>query len=146
VQLRPAAADHRDRIAALAAGLRQLRDDLRRGARLSGNLVVLASQHALTTALTPRLVQGIRTHHPDVHVRLHSANLEECFGLLLAGHADIALVYRVPGEEHPIRADFIEVVEIGRDRLVPIAGRRPPTTGRRSSGSWPIRPTCTSAR
>lgn len=123
VQLHPTAADHRDRIAELAAGLRQLRDDLRKGARLSRNRLVLASQHALTTALTPGLIRGIRERHPEAHVRLRSANLDECFGLLLAGQADIALVYRVPGEEHPIKADFIETVEIGRDRLAPVRAK-----------------------
>jgi LysR family transcriptional regulator, hypochlorite-specific transcription factor HypT len=126
VQLRPAGVDYLDRIAELATALRQLREDLRRGGRLSGNRVVLASQHALTTALTPSLIQGFRGRHPEAYVRLRSANLDECFGLLLAGHADIALVYRVPGEEHPIQADFIEIVEIGRDCLIPVLGANSP--------------------
>lgn len=126
VQLHPAAADYRDRMVELAGALRHLRDDLRRGARLSSNRLVLASQHALTAALTPNLIQSIRTRHPEVYVRLRSANLDECFGFLLAGQADIVLAYRVPGEEHPIQADFIEAIEIGRDRLIPVQGMNAP--------------------
>jgi DNA-binding transcriptional LysR family regulator len=122
VQLHPVAADYRDRMVELAGALRHLRDDLRRGARRSSNQFVLASQHALTTALTPSLIQSIRHGHPEIYVRLRSANLDECFGLLLSGQADIALAYRVPGEEHPIEADFIEAVEISRDRLIPVLG------------------------
>ncbi|EYD77483.1 transcriptional regulator, LysR family [Rubellimicrobium mesophilum DSM 19309] len=126
VQLHPVAADYRDRMVELAGALRHLRDDLQRGARLSSNRLVLASQHALTAALTPSLIQSIQQRHPQAYVRLRSANLDECFGLLLSGQADIALAYRVPGEEHPIQADFIEAVEIGRDRLIPVLGMNTP--------------------
>ncbi len=120
VQLRPTTAEQRAEIARLAAALRQLADDLRQGERMAGNRIVIASQHALTTALTPGLVQAMQAGGAEVHVRLRSANLDDCFALLLARQADIALVYRVPGEEHPIEADYIETLVLGEDRLVPI--------------------------
>lgn len=120
IQLRPAAAEQRERIAELARQLRRLREDLRRGA--AANRLVLASQHALTAALTPGLIRSLSARYPEMHVRLRSANLGDCFGLLLAGQADIALAYRVPGEEHPISADFIETMRLGEDRLLPVLG------------------------
>ena len=51
VQPLPAMAQQRDQMAQLAAELRQLGNDLRRGTRMATNRIVIASQHALTTAL-----------------------------------------------------------------------------------------------
>lgn len=120
VQLRPAMADQRDQIARLVTDLRQLVADLRRGERAASNRVVIASQHALTTSLTPRVLEGIHRRNESIYVRLRSANLDECFALLLSRQADIAIVYRLPGEEHPIGASYIETALIGTDRLIPV--------------------------
>lgn len=53
VQPLPAMQQQRDQMARLAAELRQLGNDLRRGERMATNRIVIASQHALTTALAP---------------------------------------------------------------------------------------------
>lgn len=120
VQLRPTMADKHDQIQRLAMELRQLVVDLRLDARVASNRIVLASQHALTTTLTPYLVKQIRQQNEAIHARLRSANLDECFGLLLSRQADIAIVYRVPGEEHPVSAGYVESALIGVDRLLPV--------------------------
>ena len=120
VQLLPTTADQRDQIAKLANDLRQLMSDLRRGERIAANRIAIASQHALTTSLTPRIVRAIHARHDAAHIRLRSANLDECFSLLLSRQVDIALVYRLPGEDHPISQSFVETVTIGTDRLVPV--------------------------
>ncbi|UTV41807.1 LysR family transcriptional regulator (plasmid) [Ensifer adhaerens] len=120
VQLRPTMADKHDQIQRLAIELRQLVVDLRLDARVASNRVVLASQHALTTTLTPYLVKRMRQQNDAIHARLRSANLDECFGLLLSRQADIAIVYRVPGEEHPVSAGYVESALIGVDRLLPV--------------------------
>ena len=120
VQLRPTTADQRDRIAKLAGDLRQLVTDLRRGDRRSGNRVIIASQHALTAALTPGLISGIQKHTPEAFLRLRSANFEDCLGLILSRQADIGLIYQIPGHGPPLEADFLEILTIGRDRLVPV--------------------------
>ena len=120
VQLHPAMAHQREQMAKLANDLRELVHDLRRGERLALNRITIASQHALTTALTPQILKGIHARHADVHVRLRSANLDECFALLLSRQADIVLVYRLPDEPHPIGANFVETAVIGTDRLIPV--------------------------
>lgn len=120
VQLRPTMADKHDQIQRLAMELRQLVVDLRLDARVASNRVVLASQHSLTTTLTPYLVKRIRQQNEAIHARLRSANLDECFGLLLSRQADIAIVYRVPGEEHPVSAGYVESTIVGADRLIPV--------------------------
>lgn len=126
IQLRPATTDQHEQIARLAAALRQLVHDLKRGDRAVGNRVIIASQHALTTALTPTLIQRIQARDPNTYIRLRSANLDECFSLLLSRQADIALIYRPVGEDHPVAGDYLESVTLGQDRLVPVystAGR-----------------------
>lgn len=140
VQLRPTTADQRDRIARLADDLRQLAADLRRGDRATGNRVIVASQHALTTALTPGLIDRIGARTPQAYIRLRSANLDDCFALLLSKQADIALVYRIPGEEHPIEADYIESLALGQDRLVPVfaVDRAPALNDRFQAGELPF--------
>lgn len=120
VQLHPGVSQQRDQMTKLAQDLRQLGADLRRGDRLAGNRITLASQHALTTALTPGILKAIHARHAGTHVRLRSANLDECFALLLSRQADIVLGYRLPDEPHPIGERFVETAVIGADDLIPL--------------------------
>jgi DNA-binding transcriptional LysR family regulator len=57
----------------------------------------------------------------DIYTRLRSANLDECFRLLLSRQADIALLYQLPDETGAIPGDFIETVTVDEDRLIPCA-------------------------
>lgn len=120
VQLRPTTQDQHSQMNRLASDLRQLVTDLRRGARKTANRIVIASQHALTTTLTPSILDGIQITQPDIFMKLRSANLDECFALLLSRQADIAIVYRLPDQLHPISADYIETAIVGTDRLIPV--------------------------
>lgn len=72
VQLAPPVLVQRDRIARLAQELRHLTADLRQGDRHAGQRIVLASQHALTTALSPGLLRRIGAARPDIFVNLLS--------------------------------------------------------------------------
>lgn len=89
VQLRQTTLDQRERIKDIARSLRQLTDDLKRGDARLENWLVLASQHALTTSRTPDLVERMQGQYRGLHVRLRSANLDQCFALLLERRADI---------------------------------------------------------
>ena len=120
VHLRQTTRDQYDQIVRLVADLQRLVSDLRQGDRKASNRIVIASQHALTTALTPALLDGLQSSKADIFVKLRSANLDECFALLLSRQADIAIVYRLPDEEHPISTEYIETAIVGRDRLVPV--------------------------
>jgi LysR family transcriptional regulator, hypochlorite-specific transcription factor HypT len=120
VQLRPTTQEQRDQILHLISSLRQLADDLRKGDRRASNRIVIASQHSLTASLTPLILKDIQSRGQDIYVRLRSANLDDCMALLLSRQADIALVYRVPGEDQLMRADYIESITIRTDRLIPI--------------------------
>lgn len=120
VQLRPTTEEQRDQIARLVRTLRQLTDDLRRGDRTAGNRLLLASQHALTASWAPRFIDTIRSENAGIFLKMKSANLDECFTLLLSRQADIAVVYRCVGEDHPIAVNYIETTIIGSDRLIPV--------------------------
>lgn len=123
VQLLPATLALRDQMARLATDLRQLSNDLHRGQGMAARQVTIASPHALTTSLTPLVLQTIHARHEGIHIRLRSANLDDCLAMLLARQADIAIAYRLPGEEHPFGQSYVETVTIGSDRLIPVTAR-----------------------
>lgn len=120
VQLRPTTQAQREQIEQIATALRQLVVDLRRGDRMASNRIVVASQHALTTSLAPRIIQGLKDSGEEVYVRLRSANLDDCHALLLSRQADLAIVYRAPDLGDQRSAEYLESVEIGPDRLIPV--------------------------
>ena len=121
VQLRATTLAQSGQIEQISASIRQLVVDLRRGDRVSGNKIVIASQHSLTTSILPTIVNRLLRHDAGVYVRLRSANLDECFGLLLSRQADVAIVYHLPDEPDEISEDFLETVDIGKDRLIPVS-------------------------
>lgn len=120
VQLRPMTQAQGAQIEQIAGALRQLVVDLRRGDRVASNRIVIASQHSLTTSLAPRIIQGIQDKGEEVFVRLRSANLDECFALLLSRQADLAIIYSTPESADQLSGDYLETVEISQDRLIPV--------------------------
>lgn len=123
VQLRPTTEMQRTRIEELAEALRELVGDLKQGARLSANRIVIVSQHALTATMTSLIIERAQRTAPDAFFRVRSANLDECLTQLFSRQADIAVVYRLPGASHPVRTDFVEAAVIGGEQLVPVLAR-----------------------
>ncbi len=123
VILKPTTMAQREKIVQIAASLRQLVVDLRRGEQITTNRIAIASQHSLTTSLAPSIIQGIQLRGEETYVRLRSANLDECFGLLLSRQADIAIFYVLPDGRVEVRDDYLETAIIGSDRLIPVFAR-----------------------
>lgn len=123
VQLRATTLAQSGQIEQICLEVRQLVADLRRGDRIAGNRIVIASQHSLTTSLMPSIVHDMQRRDDGVHVRLRSANLDECFGLLLSRQADVAIVYHLEDAPDAAPEDFLETLEIGRDCLIPVCRR-----------------------
>ncbi len=117
-RLRPHVVDQVERMREAAAVLRGVGEGLRGGARSARRRLVIASQHAITTARAPDLIHQLAGL--DLDVRLRSANRDECVTRLLTREADFALVYDV-GETAPIAGrEFLEAAAVGLDRLVPV--------------------------
>ena len=68
----------------------------------------------------PAILRALPVQRDGIHVRLCSANLDECTGLLLSRQADVAIIYRLPDEMNDFSADYLEVITIGSDRLIPV--------------------------
>lgn len=123
VQLRPTTQAQGAQIELISAALRQLVVDLRRGDRVASNRIVIASQHSLTTSFAPRVVHGILDRGEDIYVRLRSANLDECYSLLLSRQADLAILYATDNADDQVVGEFLEAIAIGRDHLIPVISK-----------------------
>jgi LysR family transcriptional regulator, hypochlorite-specific transcription factor HypT len=121
VQLRPTTLAQSAQIEQISAAMRQLVLDLRRGDRMAANRVVIASQHSLTSSLAPEIVRKLQERDESVYVRLRSANLDECLGQVLSRQADIAIVYRTQDEPEDVVEGYLQTVEVGTDRLIPVS-------------------------
>jgi DNA-binding transcriptional LysR family regulator len=120
IRLKPTTEAQREQILQLSNALRQLVLDLRRGERMTSNRVVIACQHSLTAVLVPSILRKMPSHEEGVYIRLRSANLGECTGLLLSRQADVAIIYNVPDHVPEVGSDFLEELTIGTDQLIPV--------------------------
>jgi DNA-binding transcriptional LysR family regulator len=123
LRLHAAAAQRREQMEQAADRLRRLTADLRAGGHASEGRVSVVSQHALTAALTPSMLEGLQARNSRIVPHLRSENMQECFTLLLARQADIAVVYCLPGAGLPLHGTPVETLTMGRDRLVPVVAR-----------------------
>ncbi len=102
-----------------------LKHDLHRIDQQQSELVVV-SQHAISTAIAPRLIKEVTSHH-NVRVRLRSANREECYSLLFSGQADIGLFYQTEDEQPVESAQFVDTVQLSSEPLVPVIAQHQQT-------------------
>lgn len=117
-ELRHSVLERCDEMRSLAESLRKLRSDLVRGDG-EQTRIVIASQHAITTAIAPLLIQTI-TEAAHVDIRLRSANREDCYALLLTRQADFMLYYSSERQPLVFDPDFIETRVLGGERLIPV--------------------------
>jgi DNA-binding transcriptional LysR family regulator len=119
VRLRAVVLDQRLEMLELAARLRRLAFELRHQGQQPQKRIVIASQHTITTAIAPLIVQKIAAAH-DVDIRLRSANREECYALLLMRQADIMLFYSTDRQPLAMEKDFVESHAFGTENLIPV--------------------------
>lgn len=120
IRLKPTTEAQSEQILQLSNALRQLVVDLRRGERMTSNRVVIACQHSLTAVLVPSILRKMTIQEEGVYIRLRSANLGECIGLLLSRQADVAIIYNVPDDVPEVGSDFLEELTICTDQLIPV--------------------------
>ncbi len=103
----------------LAARLRRLRQGLRTAANQSSTALSFGCQHAITTTVSPWIVQAL-TLNTETSVRVRSSNQDECLMQLLAGEINFAVMYALPDEHAPLIARAFDSVAIGRDEFIPV--------------------------
>ncbi|WP_103173148.1 LysR family transcriptional regulator [Paracoccus sp. SY] len=118
VELHPAAFEQYQEMRELALRLRRLAAALGDDSHARTH-VVIASQHAITTAIAPAFVQRIAASH-DIGIRLRSGNRDECYMQLLTRHSDIMLFYTTSRQPLTIEPGFVELHSIGFDSLIPV--------------------------
>lgn len=115
----PALEGQERRLRELAAELRDLIRHLRLNERQGASRVVIASQHAITTAVLPQLIArdlaGI-----DAMFRLRSANRAECTAMLITKEADLAVTYCSDAEIARAPERYMETRILGDETLVAV--------------------------
>lgn len=109
-----------ERIRTLVHDLRMLAHDLKQHERSLHRRIGIACQHSIMTTAGPRLVKDLLARQ-DLTVRLHSANFDECLGLLLTNQTELVLVHLVSTIPLPARPDFFEILPLKQDHFVPVA-------------------------
>ena len=119
----------------LSARLHKLGQTLRTTSRQSGKPLTFVCQHALTTTISPRIVQAV-TKKDESSVRVHSGNQDDCLMQLLSKEADLAIMYALPQEPESEMNRAFESVHLGEDCLIPVAA--PALRDRANCASIPI--------
>lgn len=110
--------DQIDRMRELATGMRDLAAALRDTDGTRRRRIVIASQHAIAATSTPEIIG--RYADLDIDTRLRSANRDECLAQIMTRRADIALIHDVAGAQEIPGSDFLEIMHIGTETLIPV--------------------------
>ena len=87
----------------------------------SGPRIMLTTQHSLTIAYLPHLIQFLLDHDVHFPYQLRSANKDECVGALARGEADLLLCYETRRHPTGLPEAAVQRVLLDRDELSPIA-------------------------
>lgn len=117
--LKPTTSVHQEDIKRLVAQTKELIYELRRQSRESHNRIVIASQHAITATLAPRIVQAL-SDEMDISVRLRSANRDECMALLMTKQADLLITYQSSAEAAGDPEEYVERTILGTEQFIPV--------------------------
>ncbi len=111
--------NHEEKLREVARHQRNLIKQIQTESRSGSRLVVVACQHAITASLGPQIVKLV-SGLGKAHVRLRSANLDECEALLLTGQADFSITYSLASDNPGYRDSITEEAFIADERLVPV--------------------------
>jgi LysR family transcriptional regulator, hypochlorite-specific transcription factor HypT len=110
--------DQLDRMRELSAGLRDLTVAMRDTEGTRRRRIVIASQHAIAATSTPEIIS--RFSDLDIDTRLRSANRNECLAQIMTRRADIAFIHDVAGAQDIPGTDFLDMLQIGTEALIPV--------------------------
>lgn len=111
--------NHEEELREAARHQRNLIKQIQTESRSGSRLVVVACQHAITASLGPQIVKLVSSLG-KAHVRLRSANLDECDAFLLTGQADFSITYSLASDSPDDRDAITEEAFIADENLVPV--------------------------
>ncbi len=117
-RISPNVEDQLERMRELAVGMRELTIALRDKDRLRRRRIVIASQHAIAATLAPEIVSWFADL--DIDTRLRSANRDDCLAQIMTRRADIAIIHDVATADPISGSDFLELLQIGNEELIPV--------------------------
>jgi DNA-binding transcriptional LysR family regulator len=121
IRLTPAARVLLDRADALFSAWEEIRGEVLAATEEGSSTLRLCGFSTAAAALLPAVAASVRASHPQCIVRVIEADPEECFGLLLADEADVAVVVaiaNIPSTKDP-RFEQRHLLEDPLDLLVP---------------------------
>ncbi|MCR9109655.1 LysR family transcriptional regulator [Marivita sp. XM-24bin2] len=113
--------DREQELRKLATEQRILLSNMRQEQHTGLRQLVIASQHAITTSMGPQIINSV-AEPSQTHIRLRSANRDECETLLIRRQAAISLIYRIKSEPKTELPSFLTEAVIGEDKLIPVCG------------------------
>lgn len=117
-RLAPHVLDQLDRMRDLSVGMRDLTEALRDADGRRRWRIVIASQHAIAATSTPEIIG--RFADLDIDTRLRSANRDDCLAQIMTRRADIAFIHDVAGAQEIPGSDFLDILQIGMESLIPV--------------------------
>lgn len=120
-RLSPHVQDQLDRMRDLSAGLRDLAAALRDVEGTRRRRIVIASQHAIAATTTPAIIG--RFADLDIDTRLRSANRDDCLAQIMTRRADIAFIHDVAGAQEIPGVEFLDILHLGTEDLIPVYAR-----------------------
>lgn len=119
----------------LSTRLHKLRHVLKTANDQTGKSLSFVCQHALTTTISPRIVQTL-TENDDISIHVRSGNQDECLLNLISKQVDFAIMYSVPGDEISSIGDAFEAKTLGADTLIPVCA--PSVRNKITSAALPV--------
>lgn len=113
--------NHEGDLRRIAADLQRVLSDMRLEQMSGARQLVIVCQHAISTSLGADIVR-LLARPKRVHIRLRSANFDECNALLISRKASISVTYMVRADARRLaeRHSFMMDATIGTDVLLPV--------------------------
>ena len=113
--------NHEPDLRRIAADLQRVLSDMRQEHTSGARQLVIVCQHAISTSLGADIVRLLAEPN-RVHIRLRSANFDDCNALLMSRKAAISVTYMVRSELNRISDQhaFLTDAVIGTDILLPV--------------------------
>ncbi|MCP4486728.1 MAG: LysR family transcriptional regulator [Gammaproteobacteria bacterium] len=118
-RLKPHILEQKQKIQALVNGISELTHEFKRNDKETPNSIVIACQHAITTAVAPDLIKQVSSGM-DIDIRLRSGNRDVCYALLMTKQADIMLIYCSKKEPISNQEQFLDRCDMGDEFLIPV--------------------------